>query len=106
MKKSLSFIAILFLASNAFAQTFTNNVKIKERKDDLILTLSENEKNKIDWNFFEDYFSDRNKKDSIQFSIKLIQPKTNNLNSEKKYTVRGIAENFDELLETMKKLVK
>lgn len=105
MKKTLSIILLLLSITVAFGQYSNSKKKSKERKDDFSITVKENEKNIIDWKMLKNYFEDRNKKDSIQFSVKLVLQKNNNFTSENKYTVKGLAEDFDELVESMKKLM-
>lgn len=105
MKKELSILLLLLSISTVFGQNYNSKKKIKERKDDFSITIKDDEKNNIDWKILEDYFNDKKTNDSIQFSVKLLSPKNNEFNSEKKYTVKGLAKNYDELIKTMKNLL-
>lgn len=87
------------------AQTYTPVKKKKIKQDDVSITVNESEK-EIDWTFFKNYFSDKKESDSIQFSVKLAPQKEDNMKYEKKYSVRGIKKNIDDLIATLEKMLK
>ncbi|MBS1572038.1 MAG: hypothetical protein JST62_06565 [Bacteroidetes bacterium] len=106
MKNIYTILALVVGLTQISAQTYTPIKNKKERKDDFSISVKENEKEKIDWKFVKEYFSDKKDNDSIKFSVKIIQPKLNHLKSEKKYTVQGITKNIDDLISTLKQMLK
>ena len=106
MKKIILIFAMIFGCISLNAQKYSPAKKQKMNIDDLSISVTEYEKNKIDWNFFKEYFSDKKENDSIQFSVKIIPQKEQDFTVTKKYSVKGINKNINELISTLKKMVE
>lgn len=106
MKKTIFILSMLVGVISLNAQTYTPAEKKKIKQDDVSITVYESEKNELDWTFFKNYFSDKKESDSIQFSVKLAPQKEDNMKFEKKYSVRGIKKNIDDLIATLEKMLK
>lgn len=109
MKKTLTLIVVTFCLTSTFAQTqYTLKETLKENKEKIVafsISANENEKHKIDWNLMNDVFADENPKDSIQISVKFNSTQFTNLKKEDKYTVRGIKENLNQLIDKLKTMI-
>jgi len=105
MKKTFSIIILFLGILTTTAQTYKPTKSKKNKTDDFSITVKEQEKDKINWNSFKEIFENKNDIDSVQISVKLLPIKDENIKSEKKYTVRGIKKNLDELVDLLKKMV-
>lgn len=105
MKKSILLITLTLGLTFVYAQKTSTDSERSTTKVDYSLTIKENKKNEIDWKSMKNFFDDEKANDSIQISVKIINDKINNVNSEKKYSVTGIKRNVADLIELLKKLV-
>ena len=106
MRKTLTTIALFCGLTSVFSQNYTLSKDLKGYKEEFTISVNENEKNKIDWKIIEDFYHDKKENDSIKFSVKVIKPQKNNLKSENKYTVQGIAKNINALIDILKNKLK
>jgi len=102
MKKGIILFTLLFGTLYAVAQP--HPVK-KKRKDDFSVTVKDSEKHKIDWEGMKQYFRDKKPADSIQISVRLTDQDYKGLKSESEYTLWGKYEDFDKIVDNLKKIV-
>lgn len=106
MKKILLSIALVSAFAFSFGQSYSPAKNKKERTDDFSISVKEMDREKIDWGFAEEFFADKKPNDSIQFAVTILPTQKKNLKSEKKYTVRGEKKNLNELVATLRNLIK
>lgn len=102
MKKGIILFTLLLGTLYAVAQP--HPVK-KKRKDDFSVTVKDSEKHKIDWEGMKQYFRDKKPADSIQISVRLTDQDYKGLKSESEYTLWGKYEDFDKIVDNLKKIV-
>ena len=105
MMKNLLFVVALVSGFTIHAQTFKAPRNKKEKKDDFTIEVKQSEKNLIDWGIIKEHFSNTKEQDSIQLSVKIKPENGGKFNTRKKYTVRGVKTNLDEMVAKLKKLV-
>lgn len=103
MKKIVITLSMIVGVISISAQAYTPMEKKKIKQDDVSITV--NEREKIDWTVFKNYLSDKKDSDSVQFSVKVAPQKTDNVKFEKKYSVQGVKKDINELIATLEKML-
>ena len=106
MKTLLFTLSILGCSVFVSAQSVITSKRIVKSSYDYSIMTDNLDKNNIDWEGIKSHFDNYSSKDSVKISIKINTLDNNPIKNEKTYSIKGIKENLDELINRLKNLIQ